>query len=51
MHGEDYDGWATFLFREGWPLRGTARGMFEGFSEDVKVRVEGLRAGGARGGY
>ena len=44
VHGEAYDGWMTWLFGEGWGgvLRGPVVGMYAGFSEDVKKRVEAL---------
>lgn len=42
LHGEDYTGWGTVLFKPGWPLNKTAVDLFEGFSEDLKRRVERL---------
>lgn len=45
VHGEDYDGWMTWLFSEG-PFgigRKNVMRMFEGYSLDVKARAEALK--------
>jgi hypothetical protein len=45
VHGEDYDGWMTWMFGKG--VCGIGRKnvvkMFEGFSKDVKRRAEDLK--------
>ncbi|KAF1840355.1 uncharacterized protein K460DRAFT_410947 [Cucurbitaria berberidis CBS 394.84] len=48
VHGEDYVGWLTWLFGEGWLgfARASVVAMYEGFSRDVKTRVEGLKRDG-----
>ncbi|CAO2652307.1 Nn.00g005900.m01.CDS01 [Neocucurbitaria sp. VM-36] len=45
VHGEDYQGWLTWLFGEGvlGLARGSVVGLYEGFSRDVKARAEGGR--------
>lgn len=45
VHGEDYIGWMTWLFGEGLLgiARGSAVGLYEGFSKDVKARAEELK--------
>jgi hypothetical protein len=44
VHGEAYEGWMTWIFGEGWGgvLRRSVVGMYAGFCEDVKKRVEAL---------
>ncbi|KAK3942552.1 hypothetical protein QBC46DRAFT_406296 [Diplogelasinospora grovesii] len=42
VHGEDYTGWLTFLFRPGWPLHNHTRELYAGFARDLKARVERL---------
>jgi hypothetical protein len=44
VHGEDYDGWMTWMFGEGWGgvMRRTVVGLYRGFCEDVGRRVEEL---------
>ncbi|KAH7392308.1 hypothetical protein DE146DRAFT_758035 [Phaeosphaeria sp. MPI-PUGE-AT-0046c] len=45
VHGEDYDGWMSWLFSDGiFGLgRGIALKMYNGFAEDVKKRMEERR--------
>ena len=42
IHGEEYDGWLTFIFGEGWAgiARKIALDNYAGYSQDVKRRVE-----------
>lgn len=44
-HGEDYDGWMTWLFGEGMfgLARSSIEGTYEGFSKDIKARVGRLK--------
>lgn len=50
LHGEEYTGWASMLFKPGWPLNGTANSMFAEYSKELKERVEGLKNGVATDG-
>jgi hypothetical protein len=45
VHGEDYDGWMTWMFGEGMLGIGrkSAVNMFEKVSIDLKKRAEGLK--------
>ncbi|KAF2114336.1 hypothetical protein BDV96DRAFT_94966 [Lophiotrema nucula] len=43
VHGEVNMGWLRFLFKPGWPLHKTQKGMFAQYSEDLKRRVESLK--------
>tara|TARA_R110002003_G_scaffold805_2_gene21469 strand:+ start:1641 stop:2123 length:483 start_codon:yes stop_codon:yes gene_type:complete len=45
VHGEDYDGWMTWMFGKGIfgiGRRGVVR-MFDSFSKDVKMRAEEMK--------
>lgn len=46
-HGENYDGWATWLFDEWWAgvMRKSVVRMYGEFVEDVKRRAEGVEGG------
>lgn len=44
VHGEEFDGWMTWLFGEGvgGVLRGNVEKMFKTYCDDLKRRVEGV---------
>jgi hypothetical protein len=45
VHGEDYDGWLTWMFREGMIGIGrkNALNIFNEFTKDVKKRADALK--------